>query len=365
MLQISSQEIRSAHSEASRMNIAIVTGGGDAPGLNAVIRSAVLSAIGLGWTVSGLRDGMRSLMVPEDYPQGPLIPLNHDSVRGITFLGGTILGTTNQANPLEPVDRTPQIIESLKKYQLDALLMVGGDGTMAIAARIAQQGFPVVGIPKTIDNDLDGTVVTFGFDTAVEFATHCIDRLHSTAESHGRVMVVEVMGRYAGWIALECGLAGTADVILIPEIPYKMEPILKKLEERKSQRGFSLVVIAEGAHPVDQTYSKEKSGRLGGAAQRLIQAIEEATGLDTRSVVLGHLLRGGPPNARDRLYSLRFGSAAVRALAEGRKADMVALDPPNVRYLPLEEATRHMKTVPLDCDSILTARALGTCLGDA
>jgi phosphofructokinase-like protein len=345
------------------MNIAIVTGGGDAPGLNAVIRSAVLSAIRMGWTVSGLRDGMRSLMVPEDYPKGPLIPLDHNSVRGITFLGGTILGTTNQANPLEPEDRTPQIIENLRKLGLDALLMVGGDGTMAIAARIAKQGYPVVGIPKTIDNDLDGTVVTFGFDTAVEFATHCIDRLHSTAESHSRVMVVEVMGRYAGWIALESGLAGTADVILIPEIPYRMEPILKKLQGRKVERGFSLVVIAEGAHPVDQTYSTQQ-GRLGGAAQRLVSAIEEATGLDTRSVVLGHLLRGGPPTARDRLYSLRFGSAAVRALAEGRKADMVALDPPNVRYLPLEEATRHMKTVPLDCDSILTARALGTCLGD-
>ncbi len=346
------------------MNIAIVTGGGDAPGLNAVIRSAVLSSLRLGWTISGLRDGMRSLMFPQEYPDGPLVPLNHDSVRGITFLGGTILGTTNQANPLEPVDRTAQIIESLRAHGLDALLMVGGDGTMAIAARIAKQGFPVVGIPKTIDNDLDGTVVTFGFDTAVEFATQCIDRLHSTAESHGRVMVVEVMGRYAGWIALEAGLAGTADIILIPEIPYKLESILAKLQERRSHRGFSLVVIAEGAHPINESYSKEKSGRLGGAAQRLMTAISESSQLDTRSVVLGHLLRGGPPNARDRLYSLRFGAAAVRALAEGRRADMVALDPPNVRYLPLEEATRHMKTVPLDCDSILTARSLGTCLGD-
>ncbi|MFN8613438.1 MAG: ATP-dependent 6-phosphofructokinase [Vulcanimicrobiota bacterium] len=346
------------------MNIAIVTGGGDAPGLNAVIRSAVLSSLGLGWTISGLRDGMRSLMFPQEYPDGPLIPLDRSSVRGITFLGGTILGTTNQANPLEPVDTTPQIIESLKAHRLDALLMVGGDGTMAIAAAIARRGFPVVGIPKTIDNDLDGTVVTFGFDTAVEFATQCIDRLHSTAESHGRVMVVEVMGRYAGWIALESGLAGTADVILIPEIPYKLESVLAKLQERRSHRGFSLVVIAEGAHAAGESYAKDKSGRLGGAAQRLVAAISESTGLDTRSVVLGHLLRGGPPNARDRLYSLRFGAAAVRALAEGRRADMVALDPPNVRYLPLEEATRRMKTVPLDCDSILTARSLGTCLGD-
>lgn len=356
------------------MNIAIATGGGDAPGLNAVIRSAVLSALRLGWTISGLRDGMRSLLVPEDYPEGPLIPLDHASVRGITFRGGTILGTSNQSEPhrfarKQPdgstvyEDRTAELVEHLRALKLDALLSVGGDGSMAIAARIARLGFPVVGIPKTIDNDLDGTVVTFGFDTAVEFATQCIDRLHSTAESHGRVMVVEVMGRYAGWIALESGLAGTADVILLPEIPYRMESILAKLQERKSDRGFSLVVIAEGARPLGEDYSLT-SGRLGGAAAKLVQAIEQATGLDTRSVVLGHLLRGGSPNSRDRLYSLRFGAAAVRALADGRKADMVALDPPQVLYRPLEEATRHMKTVPLDCDTILTARSLGTCLGD-
>jgi len=356
------------------MNIAITTGGGDAPGLNAVIRSAVLSALELGWTISGLRDGMRSLLVPEDYPEGQLVSLDRASVRGITFRGGTILGTTNQAEPHRfprkqadgttvYEDRTADVVEGLRALKLDALLSVGGDGSMAIAANIARLGFPVVGVPKTIDNDLDGTVVTFGFDTAVEFATQCIDRLHSTAESHGRVMVVEVMGRYAGWIALESGLAGTADIILLPEIPYRLDSILAKLKERKSDRGFSLVVIAEGAHPVGQDRAII-SGRLGGAAARLVQEIEEATGLDTRCVVLGHLLRGGSPNARDRLYSLRFGAAAIRALAAGHKADMVALDPPHVRYVPLEDATRRMKTVPLDCDTILTARSLGTCLGD-
>ena len=356
------------------MNIAITTGGGDAPGLNAVIRSAVLSALGLGWTISGLRDGMRSLLVPEDYPEGPLTPLNQASVRGITFRGGTILGSTNQAEPhrfprkqadgtILYEDRTAEVVERFRSLQLDALISVGGDGSMAIAANIARLGFPVVGVPKTIDNDLDGTVVTFGFDTAVEFATQCIDRLHSTAESHGRVMVVEVMGRYAGWIALESGLAGTADIILLPEIPYRLESVLAKLKERRDGRGFSLVVIAEGAHPLGQDRSTI-SGRLGGAAARLVRDIEEATGLDTRSVVLGHLFRVVSPNALDRLYSLRFVAAAVRALAEGRKADMVALDPPHVRYVPLEDATRRMKIVPLDCDTVLAARSLGTCLGD-
>lgn len=355
------------------MKIAICTGGGDAPGLNAVIRAAVLAALEKGWSIHGLRDGMRSLLCADEYRDGPLFPLTRDTVRGITFMGGTILGTSNAAEPhrfpltkedgsIEIVDRTAEVVELLRSYGVDALLSVGGDGSMAIAARIAALGFPVVGIPKTIDNDLEGTVVTFGFDTAVQFATECIDRLHSTAHSHRRVMVVEVMGRYAGWIALEAGVAGTADVILIPEIPYKLDSILAKLEERKKNRGFSIVVVAEGAHPAGSDYSKEE-GRLAGAAKKLCDEVGKH-GFEARSVVLGHLLRGGTPNARDRLYSLRFGAAGIRALAEGKKADMVALDPPNVRYVPLADATRRMKSVPLDCDTILTARSLGTCLGD-
>ena len=367
---------------ASVMNIrrlAITTGGGDAPGLNAVIRAAVVSALSLGWECVGLRDGMRSLLCPEEYPDGGLQPLGRESVRGITHLGGTILGTTNCHDPLHfPVlqpdgtlvaqDCCDRVVARMRELQLDALISIGGDGSMRIAARIAELGFPVVGVPKTIDNDLDGTVVTFGFDTAVEFATECIDRLHPTAQAHQRVFVVEVMGRYAGWIALEAGLAGTADIILLPEIPFRMDALLEKLKERK-KAGFSVIVVAEGARPQDGermvvAHEQFHNERLGGVALQLATRLHEATGLETRHVVLGHLLRGGKPTARDRIYSLRFGAAAVRALAEGQQGVMVALDPPNVRYIPLQQATGRMKVVPLDCDSILTLRQLGVCLGD-
>ena len=372
--------------------IAITTGGGDAPGLNAVIRAVVVSAIAQGWECVGLRDGMRSLLCPEEYSEdGGLQPLPREAVRGITHLGGTILGTTNRYDPLRfpvtqpdgqivAVDRCPEVVQRLRDLGVDALVSIGGDGSMRIAARLSDLGFPVVGVPKTIDNDLDGTLVTFGFDTAVEFATECIDRLHPTAQAHQRVFVVEVMGRYAGWIALESGLAGTADIILIPEIPYSFDGILKKLEERhtfheghafprKGKANFSVIVVAEGARPVDGELAvvareQHQNERLGGAAEVLATRIRSATGLETRHVVLGHLLRGGSPTARDRTYSLRFGAAAVRALTEGRHGVMVALDPPNVRYVPLREATGRMKSVPLDGDSVLTLLQLGVYLGN-
>lgn len=228
----------------------------------------------------------------------------------------------------------------------------------------------MVGVPKTIDNDLDRTVVTFGFDTAVAFATECLDRLHSTAASHGRVMVVEVMGRYAGWIAVNTGVAGSADVILIPEIPYDLSKVVAKIKERE-ERGsnFTIVIVAEGAKPVGGVVSvkgKEvgQAERLGGIGEKVAADLEMLTGKETRVVVLGHLLRGGTPTAQDRLIALRFGAAAVRALEEGQSGIMVALDPPNVNYVPLEEATRRMKSVPLDCDTVLTARDLGICFGD-
>jgi 6-phosphofructokinase 1 len=224
----------------------------------------------------------------------------------------------------------------------------------------------VVGVPKTIDNDLDGTVITFGFDTAVHFATECLDRLHSTAQSHQRVMVVEVMGRYAGWIALNAGVSGTADVILIPEIPYDMGKVAEKIRAReRNGRHFSLVVVAEGARPVGGDFSwQEGSKRLGGVGDKVAADIEAMTGKEARVVRLGHLLRGGTPTSFDRLLSLRFGAAAVRALAEGHNGVMVALDPPTVRYVPLAEATHRMKTVPPDSDTMLTARDLGICFGD-
>jgi 6-phosphofructokinase 1 len=361
--------------------IAINTGGGDAPGLNAVIRAVVVSAVNRGWECYGIRDGYNGLLEPKKYPEGGLIPLPKSKVRGITHLGGTILGTTNKGNPLQwpmkgkdgkphETDRTDELLKAFKKNKIDALVAVGGDGSLGIANVLAQKGLRVVGVPKTIDNDLDKTVITFGFDTAVSFATTCIDRLHTTAESHQRVMVVEVMGRYAGWIALESGVSSTADVILIPEIPYDIHKIAEKIEDReKSGAKFSIVVVAEGAKPKGGSFSvvsKEigRAEKLGGAGERVAKEIHEVTGKETRCVVLGHLLRGGTPTTFDRLISLRFGAAAVRALAEGQNGIMVALDPPTVRYVPLADATHRMKTVPLDCDIILTARDLGVSFGD-
>ncbi|MCX6135656.1 MAG: ATP-dependent 6-phosphofructokinase [Ignavibacteriales bacterium] len=361
--------------------IAINTGGGDAPGLNAVIRAAVITAIDRGWECIGIRDGYNGLLLPEQYPDGGLIPLTRDRVRGITHLGGTILGTTNKGNPMKyPVkgrdgkmyekDRTGELVKIFKKEKIDALISIGGDGSLTISNALAQKGLRVVGVPKTIDNDLEKTVITFGFDTAVGFATMCLDRLHSTAEAHQRVMVVEVMGRYAGWIALNSGVSGTADAILIPEIPYDLKKVADKIQDRYSRgRNFAIVVVAEGAKPKGGTVSvvsKElgRAERLGGAGERVSAELQELTGRESRCVVLGHLLRGGSPTTFDRLISLRFGAAAVRALEEGRSGVMVALDPPTVRYVPLEQATRRMKKVPLDCDTMLTARDLGICFGD-
>ena len=363
------------------VRIAINTGGGDAPGLNAVIRAAVVSAINRGWECYGIRDGYNGLMDPKKYPEGGLIPLPKSRVRGITHLGGTILGTTNKGNPLKwPVkrkdgtwvetDRTDELLKAFKKNNIDALIAIGGDGSLGIANALAQKGLRVVGVPKTIDNDLDKTVITFGFDTAVSFATACIDRLNTTAESHQRVMIVEVMGRYAGWIALECGISSSADVILIPEIPYDIRKVVQKIENReKLGAKFSIVVVAEGAKPQGGTVSvvsKEigRAEKLGGAGERVAGEIQKLSGKETRCVVLGHLLRGGTPTTFDRLISLRFGAAAVRALAEGQNGVMVALDPPTVRYVPLAEATNRMKCVPLDCDIILTGRDLGISFGD-
>ncbi len=361
--------------------IAINTGGGDAPGLNAVIRAATLSALNQGWEVVGIRDGYHGLMMPANYPDGGLIQLTRERVRGITHMGGTILGTTNRGNPLKfpvmdkrgnvkEVDRSEELIRLIRRNRIDALICVGGDGSLAIANVLAQKGVRVIGVPKTIDNDLDKTVATFGFDTAVSFATECLDRLHSTAEAHQRIMVVEVMGRYAGWIALNSGTAGSADAILIPEIPYDLTRVAAHIKQRANRgRKFSIVVVAEGAKPLGgETSVVEReigrAERLGGIGERVAQEVEALTGQDSRVVVLGHLLRGGSPTTFDRLLSLRFGAAAVRALVEGQSNVMVALDPPVVRYVPLEQATRRMKTVPLDCDTVLTARELGISFGD-
>jgi len=363
--------------------IAINTGGGDAPGLNPVIRAATISALSKGWEVLGIRDGFNGILEPslyrEDYPG--TINMTRETVRGITHLGGTILGTTNKGNPLEfpvekengeieIVDRCPTLVEKLREMDVDALLAIGGDGSMKIAQRISQLGMPVIGVPKTIDNDLKHTVATFGFDTAVTFATEAIDRLHTTACSHGRTMVVEVMGRYAGWIALHAGIAGTADVVLLPEIPYDLDKVLEKVQQRYDRGlGFCIVVIAEGAMPIGGTHSiigktLGQAERLGGAGDQLAAVITDQLGVETRCTVLGHLQRGGTPTAYDRLLSLRFGSAAIRTLAAGISDVMVVLDPPEVKHVSLNEVIGHMKLVDLDCDTIKTARDLGVCLGD-
>jgi ATP-dependent phosphofructokinase / diphosphate-dependent phosphofructokinase len=361
--------------------IALSTGGGDAPGLNAVIRSATLAAINRGWEVVGIRDGFNGLMMAEEYPNGGLIPLTRQSVRGISHTGGTILGSTNRGNPTAypvqqedgswvEVDRTHELLGHFEAAGIDALITVGGDGSLTIGDHLHRHGLHVIGVPKTIDNDLDKTVATFGFDTAVGFATECIDRLFTTATSHGRVLVVEVMGRDAGWIALHAGMAGGAHCILIPEIPYSVEPLAETILQRDRHGArFTIVVVAEGAKPVDGEVTVKgkaigQAVQLGGVGAKVAARIAELTGKETRTVVLGHLLRGGSPTSTDRLLGLRFGAAAVRALDEGEDGVMVALRPPEVVYVPLSEATRNLKTVPLDGDTMNTARDLGINFGD-
>ncbi|HEY6808224.1 MAG TPA: ATP-dependent 6-phosphofructokinase [Gemmatimonadales bacterium] len=355
------------------MKIAISTGGGDAPGLNAVIRGAVLAAVHRGWECVGVRRGYDGLL-----GRDKVVPLGPAEVRGITHLGGTILGTTNRGDPFHwreqlpdgswtTHDRSPELIAALKTHGIDALISIGGDGSLSMAQRLFQMGVPVVGVPKTIDNDVGATVATFGFDTAVQTATEAIDKLHSTAESHERVMVVEVMGRHAGFIALHSGIAGSADVILIPEIPFDIATVCEKIRRREAEgRHFSIVVVAEGAVPKGGTVSLADPAhdRLGGIGDKVAHSIQEMTGKETRSLVLGHLQRGGSPTTFDRLLSLRFGAAAVRLIAEEQFGMMVALHPPTIAAVPLADALAAPKRVPLDSDVIATARDLGIGLGD-
>lgn len=359
------------------MRIAISTGGGDAPGLNAVIRAIVLSASQRGWQTYGIRRGFDGLLENEG-----IMSLGPREVRGITHLGGTILGTTNRGNPFRycrrlpdgseaEYDRSDELIAAFNASGFEALISIGGDGSLLIAHELSKKGLPVVGVPKTIDNDVVGTLATFGFDTAVSTATEAIDKLHSTAESHQRVMVVELMGRYAGWITLHSGVAATADVILIPEIPFDIEKVCEKIRSREAQgRGFSIVVVAEGAVPVGGSVvliERRQAGspdRLGGIGSQVARAIQERTGKETRTLVLGHLQRGGSPTTFDRLLGLRFGAAAVRAVAEGQFGVMVAYTPPTLSHVPLEDVIGRSKNVPLDGDTVRTARELGISLGD-
>ena len=364
------------------MRIALSTGGGDAPGLNAVIRSATLAAMRRGWEVVGIRDGFNGLMFPDQYLEGRgKFTFERHMVRGIGHLGGTILGSTNRGNPCNfPVpqpdgsvlyeDRTAALVKQFHDAGIDALITIGGDGSLTIGQRLHEEGLRVIGVPKTIDNDLDKTSSTFGFDTAVQIATDSIDRVFTTAASHSRVFVVEVMGRYAGWIALCAGVAGGAHSILIPEIPYSLEPVAELIRSRE-RRGasFAVVVVAEGAVPLAGQRSVigkavDQAERLGGVGAQVAEQLTALTGREARTVVLGHLVRGGTPTAQDRLLGNRFGAAAVRALDEGYDGVMVALNEPRVDFVPLVEAIGAMRTVPLDCDTIVAARELGILFGD-
>jgi 6-phosphofructokinase 1 len=359
---------------AAVRRIGVLTGGGDAPGLNAVIRAVVKAGSYRNCEVIGLEDSFDGLIEPDRWRR--LVPRD---VTGILRVGGTILGTTNRGNPfLYPIetsggtkDYSTRCVEMFHELKLDALVVIGGDGTLAIAHQFAQMGLPLVGVPKTIDNDIVGTTNTFGFDTAVSFATDAIDRLHVTAEAHHRVIVVEVMGRYAGWIALYSGLAGGADVILIPEIPYDLEKVARRIRDRDHMGArFSIVVAAEGARPIggSATVMKAAEGaaveRLGGIAALVAVDIERLTGKETRNVVLGHLQRGGAPTSFDRILATRFGARAVECLMDGQFDHMVAFHPPDIVAIPLADVVGRTRTVPPDFDVIRTARAMGISLGD-
>ena len=357
--------------------IVISTGGGDAPGLNAVIYAVVKSAHLRGWEVYGSRSGYKGLLDLDE-----LVSLTPEKVEDITPTGGTILGTTNKGNPFAmPVenlagetlirDLSERIIKNFNRMGFACHISVGGDGTLEIAHRFAQLGLPVVGVPKTIDNDLKATDLTFGFDTAVSTATEALDRLHSTAKSHDRVMVVEVMGRESGWIALNSGISGGADVILIPEIVFDIDKVCEKISDNELHgKDYAIVVVAEGAQEreCDVFCQEGEVGRqevvFGGIGEWVAQKIREKTKKDTRSLVLGHLQRGGTPTTFDRLLALRFGAAAVRLVESETFDHMVALATPGMKDVPLSEAITSRKRVNMDNDKVLTAREIGICFGD-
>ncbi len=361
-----------------RPRIGILTGGGDCPGLNGVIRAVTKTAQnGYGASVVGIEDGFEGLV------EGRMHELSHQQVSGILGLGGTILGTSNKGDPwhypvevgqgrIETQDVSYKALRNVERWGLDALVAIGGDGTMHIASRLKAAGVGVVGVPKTIDNDVQATDVTFGFDTAVSIVTEAIDRLATTASSHHRVMVVEVMGRYAGWIALHGGVCGGADVILLPEIPFDWESVFRKVNERQTRgKRFTMVCVAEGARLPDggeviQQMDPKRTDpkRLGGVGAVVARRIEEGTGSETRVTVLGHLQRGGPPTAADRALATGFGHEAAHCACEGRHGVMVAMRDCAIRAVPLEEVVGGQRLVTPDHHLVTAARAVGTSFGD-
>ena len=346
--------------------IGILTGGGDAPGLNAAIRAVVRTAIGeFGMSCIGIEDSFEGIL-----GETHTVKLTTKSVSGILPRGGTILGTRNRGSFVKMVDGKPtyaqlpiaEALANLDILEIEALVVVGGEGTLAIAEQFHKRGFPVIGVPKTIDNDLAATELTFGFMTAIDIATEALDRLHTTAASHDRVMVLEVMGRNTGWIALHAGLAGSADIILIPEIPFSFESIIRKVEERESSGSkFTNIVVAEGATELGkgEMYQDKENLRLGGVGDYVTRCVEKLTGKETRCVVLGHLQRGGTPNAFDRVLGTNFGACAVRALANGETGKMVALQAGTIVTVPLDEACTTIKRVAVDGQLVRTARDIG------
>jgi len=360
-----------------KRRFAVLTGGGDCPGLNAVIRAVIKTFLQNDCEVFGIYNGFNGLI------NGNLKLMNYADVSGILPRGGTILGTTNRDNPfkfaveengeLVCYDMRDKVVENLQKHDIEALVVIGGDGSLNIGAKLAREcGIKVVGVPKTIDNDLPCTERTFGFDTAVAMATEAVDRLHTTAESHHRVMALEVMGRYAGWIALHSGIAGGADVILIPEIPYDIDAVIKKIEDRKAKgKDFSIVVVAEGAKPIggELSVARVVKGsfepiRLGGAGEKLVREIEERTGIESRCTVLGYLQRGGSPSSYDRILSTRYGVAAAEACLRGEYNVMVSLENDQIVTVYIQKAASSPRLVPVESEIIRTGRQIGICFGD-
>ncbi|MBX3415785.1 MAG: 6-phosphofructokinase [Pirellulales bacterium] len=356
--------------------IGIVTGGGDCPGLNAVIRAVVKAADRRSWEVLGIVGGYEGLLTPCNTR-----PLDYHALGGLLTRGGTILGTANRGRfsakvghgegrvlPHELLEETRHGMQDLG---LSALVSIGGDGSLSIAQQLFEHGLPIVGVPKTIDNDLQGTLMTFGFDSAVACATEALDRLHTTAESHNRVMVLEVMGRYAGWIALYAGIAGGADVILIPEVPFSYQSVCAKIRERENRgRKFSIVVVAEGAHEKGADFvtsaaqPEHREARLGGISTVVAAEIEQRMGKETRACVLGHLQRGGSPTTFDRLLCTAFGTEAVELIAANDFGKMVTYQGTQIGAIPIRDAVGTLKTVSAEGSLVRTARALGICFGD-